>query len=220
MENELDLSSSFVDLMTSLAIIFILLLVGAMNQQNGAGANNVKELKAAVAVELRKIGLDLKDDPQDPFTEIISLDEDKVKFDTKSAELKKSGSDMVSHLFITLAPALTNRQLSDKIESVIVEGNTDSVGNNSLQGKLDNLKLSQDRAFAVMSRGFKSLDERNMKNEEEHMRSLMSAIGRGSSRPRFDPNLSKDANDALSRRVEIKIRVKTGQDLKSALKAT
>lgn len=202
MAQKSDLSHSFVDLMTSLAIIFILLMVATLNNAASTGEQAIKDLKQEVVEELKAMGLTLDDDPDDPNTQIIRLDEEKVKFDYKKAELKKEGKDLIGRLFIQLTPKLCEPKLLNKIESVIVEGHTDSLGNQTTVGKLDNVKLSQDRAFAVMKEAFLALDARGMRSEEECLRHMVSAIGRGSSRP------VAHKPDAASRRVEIKIRVK------------
>ena len=188
--------------MISLAIIFILLMVATLNNAASSGEQTIKELKRQVVEELRTMGLTLEDDPDDPNTAIIRLDEEKVKFEFNKANLTEGGANLISELFVKLAPKLCEKEFVGKIESVIVEGHTDSFGNKSTEGKLENVKLSQDRAFAVMKRAFLSLDEKGMRNEEENLMLLASAIGRGSSKP------LKDKPDAASRRVEIKIRVK------------
>lgn len=201
MASSTDTSHSFTDLMTSLAVIFILLLVATLNNAFSASEDAMKDLRKEVAEELKKINLTITEDPNDPYTQIINLDEEKVKFDFNRETLKPEGRELVQHLFGILVPKLCDPGLREKIESVIVEGHTDSIGNRSVDGKVRNIKLSQDRAYAVLHTAFTELG--NVPEAEvDCLRSLALATGRGSSRPR--------ETDAASRRVEIKIRVKSG----------
>lgn len=204
-----DSSHSFTDLMTSLAVIFILLLVATLNNAFSESDQAVKDLRKEVAEELKKINLTITEDPADPYTQIINLDEEKVKFDFNRETLKPEGKDLVSNLFEILIPKLCDASLREKIESVIVEGHTDSVGNRSTEGKVRNIKLSQDRAYTVLYTAFSKL-ENVSETEVDCLRSLALATGRGSSRPRD--------TDAASRRVEIKIRVKSGFALDRLIK--
>lgn len=187
--------------MTSLAVIFILLLVATLNNAFSESDEAIKDLRSEVAEELKKINLTITEDPNDPYTQIINLDEDKVKFDFNRESLRPEGRELVSHLFGILIPKLCDENLRKKIESVIVEGHTDSVGNKSTDGKVRNIKLSQDRAYTVLQTAFTELDTVSV-DEVDCLRSLATATGRGSARPR--------ETDSSSRRVEIKIRVKGG----------
>lgn len=199
---------SFTDLMTSLAVIFILLLVATLNNAFSESDQAIKDLRKEVAEELKKINLTITEDPNDPYTQIINLDEDKVKFDFNKESLKPEGRQLIGHLFSILTPKLCDEGLRSKIESVIVEGHTDSTGNRTTDGKLRNVKLSQDRAYAVLNQAFTTLNNTD-ESEIDCLRSLALATGRGSSR-------QKDT-EAASRRVEIKIRVKTGIGLEKLL---
>jgi outer membrane protein OmpA-like peptidoglycan-associated protein len=201
-QGQSDSSHSFVDLMVSLAIIFILLLVATLNNMAQASQETVKDLRKEVVEQLKVLGLTLHDDPEDRFVQVIRLDDQKLKFDFKKADLHPEGAKLIDNLFLILAPKLCEPQFAGKIESVIIEGHTDKVGNDTLEGRLFNVKLSEDRAFAVMKEAFYMLDGRGMKNEEEGLRKLVSAVGRGSSKP------LPDLPDGASRRVEIKIRVR------------
>jgi outer membrane protein OmpA-like peptidoglycan-associated protein len=195
-----DLSHSFTDLMTSLAVIFILLLVATLNNAFSDSDQSIKDLRKEVAQELEKINLILTQDPEDPYTQIINLDEDKVKFDFNASDLRPDGKQLITALFAILTPRLCDTNLRSKIETIIVEGHTDSVGNRTIDGKLRNVKLSQDRAYAVLNEAFLSLDSTSPANVD-CLRTIALATGRGSAKPRND--------DSSSRRVEVKIRVKS-----------
>ncbi len=199
-----DLSHSFTDLMTSLAVIFILLLVATLNNAFSESESTITDLRKEVAEELKKLNLTLSPDPEDPYTQIINLDEDKVKFEFNEATLKPEGKQVISHLFEILAPRLCDDHFRSKIESVIVEGHTDSTGNHTTEGKLKNVKLSQDRAYTVMHQALVALDIEKG-TYQDCFRNIALATGRGSAKLK--------ATDSASRRVEIKIRVKTAKGL-------
>ena len=199
-----DLSHSFTDLMTSLAVIFILLFVATQNNASPEAEKAVKDFRKEVADELRKMQLTITEDPTDPYTQIISLDEAKVKFPSGKDTLSEEGKTFLSDFFKMLVPKLCNDKNREMIESVIFEGHTDSVDNVDTAGKLRNIKLSQDRAYTVLKIAIENTDLENIEldREEECLRSLALSTGRGSSRLL--------SSDAASRRVEVKIRVKSG----------
>ena len=198
-----DLSHSFTDLMTSLAVIFILLLVATLNNSFSEGDAAIVDLRKEVTAELAKLNLTLSQDPDDPYTHLINLDEEKVKFDSNKDILKPEGRVLIDNLFAVLAPKLCDERLYSKLESVIIEGHTDVTGNETIDGKLWNVKLSQDRAYAVMHEAFTALGKGKSENVE-CLRQLVSATGRGSNRP------LKNRLNSANRRVEVKIRVKSG----------
>ncbi len=197
-----DFSHSFTDLMTSLAVIFILLLVATLNNQFSQSDAAITDLRKEVTEELTKLKLTLTQDPDDPYTQIINLDEEKVKFDSNKNILKPEGRQLIDDLFAVLTPKLCDKELYSKLESVIIEGHTDVTGNATIEGKLWNVKLSQDRAYAVMNEAFTSIGTAKSENVD-CLRLLASATGRGSNRP------LKDRPTSANRRVEVKIRVKS-----------
>lgn len=203
-----DISHSFTDLMTSLAVIFILLLVATLNNAFSESDNAKEDLRKEVIEELKKINLTITEDPTDPYTQIINLDEDKVKFAYDKADLQANGKILIWDLFKMLTPKLCDEPLKSKIESLIVEGHTDSKGNNSTKGKLKNIKLSQDRAYSVLKEAVGILE--NTPTYVDCLRNISLSTGRGSAQLK--------ANDDLSRRVEIKIRVKSNMGIQSLLK--
>lgn len=210
MDGNHDVSHSFTDLMTSLAVIFILLLVATLNQQFKSSKNDIESVRKEVKKRLESLGLELFQDPNDPFNQIIKIDENKLKFREGSYDLEGSGAKLVRSLATSLTEALCNDELKGKIESVIFEGHTSNSGDISLGGKLGNVKLSQDRAYAVLYEAFLAID--NGVSSVECLRVLSSATGRGSSRP-----ISNDNQDQ-NRRVEIKIRVKPPEFIAKSLK--
>ena len=71
----------------------------------------------------------------------------KVLFDKGSSELKESAKEQLKTAFNSYINALlSNEAIKPNIDTIVIEGHTDSDG-----GYLYNLKLSQDRALSVMS---------------------------------------------------------------------
>lgn len=207
-QNTSDTSHTFTDLMTSLAVIFILLLVATMNNASADSERAVDDLKREVAEVLKDLNLTITEDPNDPFTQIINLDEEKVKFANGSSVLKQEGSDLIHDLFKKLTPKLCDNFLLSRLESVIIEGHTNNVGDVDTKGKLNNVHLSQDRAYAVMKEAFNEVDKLDGA-QVDCLRNLASATGRGSNRPL----LVSDPQSGANRRVEVKIRVRNNMRL-------
>ncbi len=118
---------------------------------------------------------------------------------TLKPQAKKELSAIVKKYIHTL---LFNEEIRDYIESITIEGHTDSDGS-----YLHNLALSQKRAFEVM----KFLYEDDPKNRELYSRYL-SASGRSYSDLILDEYGNEDKE--ASRRIEIKFRIKNEQAVK------
>jgi outer membrane protein OmpA-like peptidoglycan-associated protein len=200
--NQNDVSHTFTDLMTSLAVIFILLLVATINNASADSETAKEDLKKQVTDILKELHLTITEDPMDPLTQIINLDGNKVKFANNSHDLNPEGRELLKNLFAVLTPKLCEEFLYSRLESVIIEGHTNSVGDTNTEGKLKNIKLSQDRAYAVMSEAFPQGAD---SSQIECLRKLASATGRGSNRPLPGKSLEDESN----RRVEVKIRVRS-----------
>ncbi len=97
---------------------------------------------------------------------------------------------------------LLNDEIRQYIDTITIEGHTDSVGN-----YLYNLALSQKRALEVM----KFLYESDPQNNELYARYL-SASGRSYSDLIYDENGNEDKE--ASRRIEIKFRIKNEKAIK------
>jgi len=200
--------------MTSLALIFILLLVSTLNNQASEEEEGVKSVRDEVRKVLERIkneenlSFTLTTDPKDPLTQIITLDEGNVKYEYNRSELKEPGRTNVTKLFSALAPRLCSDDLVGKLDSVILEGHTDKQVDDEIEGKLDNLSLSQSRAYSVMEHAFRVLNSHSVK-DLECLRQLATATGRGSTDlKRLDAQNAQE--HAINRRVEIKVRVRPG----------
>jgi len=119
-----------------------------------------------------------------------------VLFDKGSSELKDSAKEQIKTLFTSYISALmSNEAIKPNIETIVIEGHTDSDG-----GYLYNLKLSQDRALAVMDY-LLSLPV----SKKYDLQKYLTASGRSY----LDRVMNDDTEDKeASRRIEIKFRLK------------
>src|SRR5271170_3900883 len=88
------LASSLTDLMTSLAVIFILLLVAMLNnqRQQAAETRNLVVSRLQTALEkFKQQGVEVKSDPTDPLVLLVIVPEDLLKFDQGKSDIPAAG---------------------------------------------------------------------------------------------------------------------------------
>lgn len=113
-----------------------------------------------------------------------------VLFDTNSAVLKdEAKATLKSALQNYFAVLLNDKNIKDNLESIVIEGHTDSDGE-----YLYNLRLSQNRALAVME----FIDSWN---NDMNLRKILVASGRGRAMPIVENGVE---NKEKSRRIKIK----------------
>lgn len=198
------LSSAFTDLMASLAVIFILLTVVFIKNSTERSQVGKKEVRSQLAEVLDKNNLPLVQDATDPLTLSVRVGEDLLKFTTGSAALSDAGGGFLDQFIPKLAAQLCAEPTRSRLDAVIIEGHTDRSGEASSGGAGNNIKLSQSRSFSVLSRSLSAV--RPDSRLYECLLKLVLASGRGSSVPIM---VDQDYRPDLSRRVEIKIRVKS-----------
>ena len=206
------LSSSMTDLMTSLAVIFILLLVASLNnaQQEGEDKRNSilqMLLERLQTEEYKAQGLEIKNDPKDPLGLIIVVPEGLLNFRFDSSDIPPPGKEFLQKIIPKMASTLCSQEFQKDMESVVIEGHTDSSG-----GDEHNLQLSQNRSLQVALESLRSLEaqtptETMPGNQSRCFQELLSATGRGSVELIKDQNGKEDSS--RSRRVIFKIRVRS-----------
>lgn len=206
------LASSMTDLMTSLAIIFILLLVVYLRNVHVAGAKAVDEVDRVLKVLLQKINPDLKGkgleeiqvqrDKRDPRTLLILVPGDVLTFEHNKYQLSDKGENFLAIFTPKLSDAIA--EIQDKLESLVIEGHTDKVGTDER-----NLKLSQDRSLQVMQYSLQVINDLRRK---EQFLNITSVSGRGSQEATSKPT-DLDEKRRKDRKVIYKVRVKGGQEV-------
>ena len=225
------LSSSLTDLMTSLAVIFILLLVASHNnkqQQVNISQQQLDETRVRfeasqqelheaqqqthatrqnILLALRQAldvfsaqGVKADTDPRDPLGLLVLVPEGLLEFAVNRDTIPVGGVTFLRHFTPKLAATICAETFRDEINTIVIEGHTDSSGSDAI-----NLPLSQARSMAVVQESLALLQP------DPTLRScfltFVSASGRGSSEPWRD--LAGKEDKARSRRVVFKIRVRS-----------
>ena len=201
------LASSLTDLMTSLAVIFILLLVAMLNnalQQTKGTKSQVASRFEETLKDFQKQGVEVQSDPKDPLGLLVVVPEGLLKFEQGQAEILASGKEFVQEFIPKFVATACSTEMRAGISSIVVEGHASSEGDDAR-----NLRLSQARSIAVVQDSLDVIDgAENGDSSANHkcFVDFVSATGRGSAEP---VKVSGVEDKSLSRRVVFKIRVKS-----------
>lgn len=207
-----EFSATLTDLMTSLAVIFILLLVVFLKQAHDQSKKAKTEVRDQLEKFLKEKSLALQQDPEDPLSLNVKVGENQLRFPVNGSSLSPEGSAFISSFFSNFGTKICDPALRDKVDSVVIEGHTDRSGEATPQGVRNNIALSQRRSFSVLDQALMSVQ--GDPDTYECLLKLTSASGRGSR----SPVMIEDAYDPdQSRRVEIKIHVKSAEQQFKAL---
>jgi outer membrane protein OmpA-like peptidoglycan-associated protein len=207
------LSSSLTDLMTSLMVIFILLLVASLKnaQQEGETTRNtilfkLQERLRSEIDEYKDQGFEIKTDPKDPLGLIVVVPDGLLNFEVNKANIPPAGTEFLQKIIPKMASTFCSDEFRGEMESIVIEGHTDTTGSDER-----NLPLSQERSLRVIQESLRVLAAQQPVEAAKQNRScfleLLSATGRGSVEPVKDGNGQEDLN--RSRRVIFKIRVRS-----------
>lgn len=199
-------ASTLTDLMTSLAVIFVLLLVVFLKQAHDQGRKTKDQVKEQLTELLQQKSLQLKQDAEDPLKLAVRVGEEQLRFALGSAALSPVGAGFLTGFFKNFAHEVCNTALKNKIDSIVIEGHTDTSGEKTPEGVKQNIVLSQRRSLSVLDQALKSVQ--GTPETYECLLKLASASGRGSRTPIVVDDVYRPE---LSRRVEIKIRVKSAE---------
>jgi flagellar motor protein MotB len=198
------LSSSLTDLMTSLMVIFILLLLVFLHRTAGKNIAVTDALLRTLQYDLVPHGFSEKDiqiDKKDRNAILVIVPNNLMGFELGKSDLKPEGEEFLRSRIPALASVLCATEYRDSIESVVVEGHTDQYpwkGFTEAESQNLNLKLSQDRSMEVVKKTLESLDDNT--TERGCLFEKLSASGRG------EQDLGPTPEE--SRRVIFKIRVR------------
>jgi outer membrane protein OmpA-like peptidoglycan-associated protein len=201
------LASSLTDLMTSLAVIFVLLLVAMLNnalqQTKGTKSQVLSRFEDALK-DFQKEGVQVTSDPKDPLGLLVVVPEGLLKFEQGKSDIPSSGKEFVQEFIPKFVATACSPEIRPGINSIVVEGHASSEGDERL-----NLRLSQARSISVVQDSLDVLDDPAGANSPENHRcfvDFVSATGRGSAEP---VEVTGKEDRSLSRRVVFKIRVKS-----------
>lgn len=210
-----DLSASLTDLMTSLAVIFVLLLVASLHnvkQESAAARVEIRdELRAELNDPSRGLNIDVKDDPQDPLGLLVIIPDDLLRFKKSRSDVPPTGVAFLGRFIPVVAETVCKPKFVNSINSIVVEGHTDSDASEAF-----NLALSQRRSMEVLAESLKILEVRDASASDATLlrRCLLrftSASGRGEEELLPEGAVAGTEDQALSRRVVFKIRVKSAE---------
>jgi flagellar motor protein MotB len=207
--------ASFTDLMTSLAVIFVLLTVALFNRRTGEKETERTALIAALKGPLQQAGLP-DSSIRDDTTSVVIILPDSALFDRGSDLLRPAGEALVRRLMPVVADTLCSGRFQPKLETVIVEGHTDRTipwGMSPDQGRLHNLALSQRRSMNFVGVTTQGVLEAPMSDSLRRgvvfdcIIRLTSATGRGQEQHL----LSASDTSQAQRRVLLRIRFKSAR---------
>jgi outer membrane protein OmpA-like peptidoglycan-associated protein len=219
-ESSNSLASSFTDLMTSLAVIFILLLVASINNQHQELSSMrdklaqrtksvkdrreelMKKLKAELVPQLPN--LQIEEDPKDPFGVLVIPPKKLEGFEKDHSDLPVEAEGYLNNFAPKLASVVCSVPLRYELSSVVVEGHADSSGTDE-----HNLRLSVDRSMMVVSDSLRAVGPTGASMSQltiDCFAHLLTTSGRGKGET-LTTNGVEDRE--RSRRVVFKIRLKT-----------
>jgi outer membrane protein OmpA-like peptidoglycan-associated protein len=198
--------------MTSLAVIFILLLVASLNNMSvksgSTRGNIVGELREKLNNFIKE-GVSVEPDPSDPLSLLVLIPEGLLQFEVMKADVPEKGQLFLQQFTPRLVQTLCSNDYRAEIDSVIIEGHSDSSGDERI-----NLPLSQERSMKVARLSLEVIERADYGLGPEERIALkqcflnqLSASGRGSASPINDANGVEDMG--RSRRVVYRIRVRS-----------
>jgi outer membrane protein OmpA-like peptidoglycan-associated protein len=198
------MTSGIMDLMTSLAIIFVLLLVVFASAPPAPQARPAESPRADVQRVLRPEiaapGVVLEPDAADPSVLRLVVPESLLNFELGQSALTAPADRFLQAVMPAYARAMCGA-LRGRVAGVVIEGHTDDLGSDAA-----NLRLSQERSFRVLVRGLEVIRE-VAPADHDCFAALASASGRGKQDLIYDALGRPDRES--SRRVVFKILLRT-----------
>lgn len=224
-----DYSHSLIDMMTSIAVIFIL-LAGYMSNKAAKKIKSIDEkglkindFREVIINELSKTlnvnGVTIDKDPNDPSLLLIRIKDTALRFKESSSEIdaeyQGKSEQVLGELSASFINLLTNTNYKNGIESIIVEGHTSDTGLLP-----NNIKISQSRSANVLQKIIENMIAGREDNEDgRELTKKLSSTGLWWNKPLPDSkcnykdfakgrdNLDYRKCVAPNQRVEIKIRI-------------
>jgi outer membrane protein OmpA-like peptidoglycan-associated protein len=199
------LSVGITDLMTSLAVIFVLLLVVFASPPHAADAPappprapepDPAETTREALTQLTHPGPILESDVADPHVLRVLVPESLLNFEFGRSALTTPADRFLREIMPVYARAMCG-PLRERIAGIVIEGHTDDRGSDAL-----NLRLSQERSFRVLVRGLELIREVDP-DDHDCFAALASASGRGKQDLVYNEERRPDRQS--SRRVVFKI---------------
>lgn len=226
--DKLSFWQSYSDIMAALLLTFILILAGTLletrktyEEKEQIIVKQKEQIDKIIGVREQLI-IALKKEfsnkniavSVDQNTGAITF-ESRLLFAYDKAVLQKHGKEELDKFLPSYLAVILSKEFSKYIAEIIVEGHTDSTGE-----YMYNLRLSQNRAFAVASYCLINKKKLLTSAQQKQLRSLMTANGRSCSNLKYKyaynyygEKYRVEDKDA-SRRVEIKFRLREEEMMK------
>lgn len=205
------------DLMTSLAVIFILLFSAYVTKvsetepqtkvkapvqapDRNVAKSTTEDMKGVLRDHFQRFDLSLDADPADPNVVRIVVPDALLNFEFGKGTLSSVADQFLVDAMPTYAGLLCGA-MRDRIDSLVIEGHTDDRGSD-----IYNLKLSQERSLNVMVKGLEVIKD-SAPWAYRCFHEKTSASGRG--RQDLVLDQSRVLNRDKSRRVVFKIRLRS-----------
>ena len=123
------LNSSLTDLMTSLMVIFILLLLVFLHRTAGKDAAVTDVLLKKLRDDMIPQGFtekSIRPDPRDRNAILVIVPDRLMNFETGKSSLRPEGEQFLKTYIPRFAGVLCGAQFRSDIESIVVEGHTDT----------------------------------------------------------------------------------------------
>ncbi|HET9961065.1 MAG TPA: OmpA family protein [Nitrospiraceae bacterium] len=211
------LTVGITDLMTSLAVIFILLFTAYVTKVSEADSQAKipepvperkpardlsEEIKGKLRDHFKRFDLSLDPDPVDPNVVRIVVPEQLLNFEFGKGTLSPAAERFLAESMPAYAGLLCGA-LRENIDSLVIEGHTDDRGTD-----IHNLRLSQERSLNVMVKSLQVIEERTPW-ASRCFQEKTSASGRGRQDLVLDGGSFPDRDK--SRRVIFKIRLRAAE---------
>ena len=147
-------TSGVADLMTSLAVIFILLLVAYMTRVEDGNANPARDHATPTDITPRLDPIHPPSEDKKPSIYTIPVPDTAITFEFGKSTLLPTTETFLSEAMPHYA-SLVCKPGEQEVESFVIEGYTDDLGDD-----IRNLRLSQERSFAVLAKSLEVIREK------------------------------------------------------------
>lgn len=194
-----DVFSGVTDLMTSLAVIFILLFAAYVNRVQESPESHAQDPPSPREEGQQLNRPLLKHEDRKPEVLAVSIPDVALNFDFGESTLLPPAEAFLSEAMPHYA-AMVCAQGGKEVEAFVIEGYTDDLGDD-----IRNLRLSQERSFAVLA---KSVEVVREKLPWAYECFLQKATANGRGRQNLLRDAAGDADRERSRRVMFKIHLR------------
>lgn len=192
-------SSGVTDLMTSLAVIFILLFAAYVNRVQESPESHAQDPPSPREEGQQLNRPLLKHEDRKPEVLAVSIPDVALNFDFGESTLLPPAEAFLSETMPHYA-AMVCAQGGKEVEAFVIEGYTDDLGDD-----IRNLRLSQERSFAVLA---KSVEVVREKLPWAYECFLQKATANGRGRQNLLRDAAGDPDRERSRRVMFKIHLR------------